>query len=58
MKADGLKRRLVALEGNSEPDMVKTSWQWINEDGMPAGPVIERLVPRGRGFKFEWIDEK
>jgi hypothetical protein len=58
MKADGLKRRLVALEGVSEPGMVKTSWQWMNEDGTPAGPVIERLVTRRREFKFEWIDEK
>jgi len=57
MKADGLKRRLVALEGVSEPDMVKTSWRWLNEDGTPAGPVIERMVPRSRGFKFEWIRE-
>ena len=57
MKADRLKRRLVALEGVSEQDMVKTSWQWMNEDGTPAGPVIERLVTRRRGFKWEWIRE-
>jgi len=57
MKADGLKRRLVALEGGSEPDMVKTSFQWLNEDGTPAGPVIERMVTHCRGFKWEWIRE-
>ena len=57
MKADGLKKRLAALEGVSEPGRVKTSWQWMNEDGTPAGPVIERMVTRRRGFKWEWIRE-
>jgi hypothetical protein len=58
MKADGLKRRLVALEGVSEPDMVKTSLQWMNEDGTSASEMIEHRIPRSRMFELEWIDEK
>ncbi len=60
MKADNLSRRLSALEDDPEEDLVAFSYQWLNEDGTPAGPLIERRIPRSRYemFNFEWIDEK
>ncbi len=55
MKAD-LNRRLSALEGASGPEeMVKFSYQWIHHDGTPAGPKIERMVPRSRAAKLGWV---
>jgi hypothetical protein len=58
MKADNLSRRLVKLEDDPERDMVTVAHQWLNEDGTPAGEMIERRIPRNRMFRFEWIDEK
>jgi hypothetical protein len=58
MKADSLSRRLALLEGNSEQeDIVTVAFRWLNEDGMPAGEMIERRIPRSRMFKLEWLDE-
>jgi len=59
MKADSLSRRLAKLEDDpGKEDLVTVAHRWLNEDGTPAGPVIERRIPRSRMFKFEWIDEK
>ena len=59
MKADNISRRLALLEGNLEQeDMITVAHQWLNEDGTPASKKIERLIPRGRMFKLEWIDKK
>jgi hypothetical protein len=58
MKADNLSRRLAKLEDDPERDMVTVTHQWLNEDGTPAGEMIERQIPRSRTFKFKWIDEK
>ena len=58
MKADSFSRRLAALEDDPEQDTVLVAHQWLHEDGTPAGPWIERRIPRSRMFNFEWIDEK
>ncbi len=60
MKTDSLSRRLSALEEDPEQDTVQVAHQWLHEDGTPAGPLIERRIPRSsyEMFKFEWIDEK
>jgi hypothetical protein len=58
MKADNLSRRLAKLEDDPEEDMVTVTHQWLNEDGTPAGEMIEHRIPRSRMSKFEWIDEK
>jgi hypothetical protein len=59
LKLDNLASRLATLEyRQAREELVPFSFQWLNEDGTPASERIERLVPRSRGFKFEWIDEK
>jgi hypothetical protein len=45
MKSDSLSRRLAALEEDPEQDMVTVAYQWLQEDGTPAGERIERRVP-------------
>lgn len=55
MNADSLSRRLAALEDAPEQDVVLVAYQWLNEDGTPAGEMIERWTPRSCIFKLEWI---
>lgn len=52
-----IERRLALLEGDSKQaeDMVKVSYQWLNEDGTPSGPEIERTVPRSQTLSLEEI---
>jgi len=57
MNADSLSRRLAALEDAPEQDMVLVVLQWLNEDGTPAGEMIERWTPRSCIFKFLWYDQ-
>jgi hypothetical protein len=47
------EKRLASLEQGME-ELVPFSFQWLNEDGMPAGPLIERMVPKSRiGWLYE-----
>ena len=57
-ESGNLSRRLAKLEDDPEQDMVTVTHQWLNEDGTPAGEMIEHRIPRSRMSKFEWIDEK
>jgi hypothetical protein len=55
MKAYGLNRRLATLEAVPvKEELVPFSFQWMKEDGAPAGPMIRRMVPKGR---FKWLNE-
>ena len=55
MKAYSLNRRLATLEAVQVKDeLVPFSFQWMKEDGAPAGPLVRRMVPKGR---FRWLDE-
>ena len=57
MKADSFSRRLAKLEDDPEQeDTVTFAYQWLNENGTPAGERIERQIPRSM-FKLEWLDE-
>jgi hypothetical protein len=58
MKAGNIFRRLAALEGISVQDMVTVTHQWLNEDGTPAGELIERRVPRSRIQSLEKMFEE
>jgi hypothetical protein len=59
MSLTGLDRRLAALEGNKEcDDLILTSHQWFNEDGTPAGELIERWVPCSRIQPLEKMFEE
>jgi hypothetical protein len=58
MKAGNIFRRLAALEGISEQDMGTVTHQWLNEDGTPAGELIERRVPRSRIQSLEKMFEE
>jgi hypothetical protein len=56
---NNIERRLAALESNSErDDLILTSYQWLHEDGRPAGELIERWVPRSRIKPLEKIFEE
>ena len=55
MKACSLNRRLATLEAVPvKEELVPFSFQWKKEDGAPAGPLVRRMVPKGR---FRWLDE-
>lgn len=53
MKADGLDRRLAALE-NTQEEPVPFSFQWFNDDGTPSGSLIRRMDPKSR---IGWLCE-
>jgi hypothetical protein len=56
MKAESLKRRLAALEDNPNAveEVVPFSFRWVNEDGTPASPLVERMVPKD---SFRWLNK-
>lgn len=47
MKADGLDRRLAALE-NTREELTPFSFQWSDDDGAPSAFLIKRMVPKSR----------
>jgi hypothetical protein len=54
MRTSNLRKRIETLESRSQAkeELVPVSVQWLNEDGSPAGPRIERMVSEGC---FEWL---
>ena len=53
MKLNNLASRLATLENRQEREqLVPFSFQWLTEDGTPAGEQIERWIPRSRMLAF------
>lgn len=55
MKAERLNRRLATLEVHlGKEEHVPFSFQWIDDNGLPSGPLITRSVLKSR---FGCLDE-
>jgi hypothetical protein len=50
MSISNLQKRIGTLECRSQAkdELVPFSFQWLNEDGTPAGPLVRRKVPKMR----------
>ena len=58
LKHDNLARRLATLENHQgREQLVPFSFQWLNEDGTPAGEQIERWIPRSPLPRLRIISE-
>jgi hypothetical protein len=56
MRIPNLHKRVEALETDvAAAPLVPVSYQWLKEDGSPAGPWVKRMVPKDR---FGWLDDE